>query len=586
MIKTILGQVKQYKTAAILTPLFMLLEVAMEMIIPRMMGRIVDDGVYAGDMNFIIREGAFMVVAAGVGLFAGIMGGKYGAMASAGLARNLRDAQFKKIQTYSFSNIDKFSSSSLITRLTTDVTNVQNAFQMLLRMGTRAPASLVVAMTMSAIISPKLSLIYLVAVLFLFAFILILLPIARKMFDQVFKKYDALNESVQENVTNVRVVKAYVREENEKEKFKFASKNIYQMFIRIERIMAAVMPIMMGTVYVCILLISWNGAREIIYGDLKTGELMSMLTYCMNILMSLMMLAMVFIMVTMSIASMQRITEVLSEDPSITNPENPVMEVKDGSIDFNHMSFAYGEATDEDSYVLNDIDLHIKSGETIGILGGTGSSKTSLVNLISRLYDVSKGSIMVGGVDVRDYDVKTLRDKVSVVLQKNVLFSGTIYENLRWGDKTATDEEVQYAAKLACADEFIERFPDGYNTYIEQGGTNVSGGQRQRLCIARALLKKPKILILDDSTSAVDTATDAKIRKAFREEIPGTTKLLIAQRISSIQDADRILVLDDGRINGFGTHEELLENNEIYRDVYESQTGGGNGDFDEKGDEE
>lgn len=586
MIKTILGQVKQYKTAAILTPLFMLLEVAMEMIIPRMMGRIVDDGVYAGDMNFIIREGAFMVVAAGVGLFAGIMGGKYGAMASAGLARNLRDAQFKKIQTYSFSNIDKFSSSSLITRLTTDVTNVQNAFQMLLRMGTRAPASLVVAMTMSAIISPKLSLIYLVAVLFLFAFILILLPIARKMFDQVFKKYDALNESVQENVTNVRVVKAYVREENEKEKFKFASKNIYQMFIRIERIMAAVMPIMMGTVYVCILLISWNGAREIIYGNLKTGELMSMLTYCMNILMSLMMLAMVFIMVTMSIASMQRITEVLSEDPSITNPENPVMEVKDGSIDFNHMSFAYGEATDEDSYVLNDIDLHIKSGETIGILGGTGSSKTSLVNLISRLYDVSKGSIMVGGVDVRDYDVKTLRDKVSVVLQKNVLFSGTIYENLRWGDKTATDEEVQYAAKLACADEFIERFPDGYNTYIEQGGTNVSGGQRQRLCIARALLKKPKILILDDSTSAVDTATDAKIRKAFREKIPGTTKLIIAQRISSIQDADRILVLDDGRINGFGTHEELLENNEIYRDVYESQTGGGNGDFDEKGDEE
>ena len=586
MIKTILGQVKQYKTAAILTPLFMLLEVAMEMIIPRMMGRIVDDGVYAGDMNFIIREGAFMVVAAGVGLFAGIMGGKYGAMASAGLARNLRDAQFKKIQTYSFSNIDKFSSSSLITRLTTDVTNVQNAFQMLLRMGTRAPASLVVAMTMSAIISPKLSLIYLVAVLFLFAFILILLPIARKMFDQVFKKYDALNESVQENVTNVGVVKAYVREENEKEKFKFASKNIYQMFIRIERIMAAVMPIMMGTVYVCILLISWNGAREIIYGDLKTGELMSMLTYCMNILMSLMMLAMVFIMVTMSIASMQRITEVLSENPSITNPENPVMEVKDGSIDFNHMSFAYGEATDEDSYVLNDIDLHIKSGETIGILGGTGSSKTSLVNLISRLYDVSKGSIMVGGVDVRDYDVKTLRDKVSVVLQKNVLFSGTIYENLRWGDKTATDEEVQYAAKLACADEFIERFPDGYNTYIEQGGTNVSGGQRQRLCIARALLKKPKILILDDSTSAVDTATDAKIRKAFREEIPGTTKLIIAQRISSIQDADRILVLDDGRINGFGTHEELLENNEIYRDVYESQTGGGNGDFDEKGDEE
>lgn len=527
-----------------------------------------------------------MVVAAGVGLFAGIMGGKYGAMASAGLARNLRDAQFKKIQTYSFSNIDKFSSSSLITRLTTDVTNVQNAFQMLLRMGTRAPASLVVAMTMSAIISPKLSLIYLVAVLFLFAFILILLPIARKMFDQVFKKYDALNESVQENVTNVGVVKAYVREENEKEKFKFASKNIYQMFIRIERIMAAVMPIMMGTVYVCILLISWNGAREIIYGDLKTGELMSMLTYCMNILMSLMMLAMVFIMVTMSIASMQRITEVLSENPSITNPENPVMEVKDGSIDFNHMSFAYGEATDEDSYVLNDIDLHIKSGETIGILGGTGSSKTSLVNLISRLYDVSKGSIMVGGVDVRDYDVKTLRDKVSVVLQKNVLFSGTIYENLRWGDKTATDEEVQYAAKLACADEFIERFPDGYNTYIEQGGTNVSGGQRQRLCIARALLKKPKILILDDSTSAVDTATDAKIRKAFREEIPGTTKLIIAQRISSIQDADRILVLDDGRINGFGTHEELLENNEIYRDVYESQTGGGNGDFDEKGDEE
>lgn len=586
MLKTILGQVKQYKLAAILTPLFMLLEVAMEMIIPRMMGHIVDYGVYASDMNYILREGALMVVAAGVGLFAGVMGGKYGAMASAGLARNLRDAQFKKIQTYSFGNIDKYSSSSLITRLTTDVTNVQNAFQMSLRMGTRAPASLIVAMIMAAIISPKLARIYLVAVIFLAIMIMILLPVARKMFDQVFKKYDALNESVQENVTNVRVVKAYVREQNEKDKFKFASGNIYNMFIRIERIMAAVMPIMMGTVYTCILLISWNGAKEIIYGDMTTGDLMSMLTYCMNILMSLMMLAMVFIMITMSVASMQRITEVLTEEPSIKNPENPVMEVKDGSIDFEHMSFAYGEAKNEDSYVLNDINLHINSGETIGILGGTGSSKTSLVNLISRLYDVSRGSIKVGGVDVREYDVKTLRDEVSVVLQKNVLFSGTIYENLRWGDKNATDEEVHHAAKLACADEFIDRFPDGYNTYIEQGGTNVSGGQRQRLCIARALLKKPKILILDDSTSAVDTATDAKIRKAFREEIPGTTKLIIAQRISSVQDADRIIVLDDGRINGFGTHEELLANNEIYRDVYESQTGGGSGDFDEKGDEE
>lgn len=578
MVKKLMAHVKEYKTNAILTPLFMLLEVAMEMVIPLMMASIIDDGVNAGNMNHIYKMGIYMILIALVGLFAGVMGGRCGAFASAGLAKNLRQAQFEKIQTYSFKNIDKFSSNSLITRLTTDVTNVQNAFQMLLRIGTRAPASLIVALILAIRISPKLSMVYVVALVFLVSIMFILLPKTRKVFKEVFEKYDELNESVQENVSAVRVVKAYVREQYETEKFHKASNNIYNMFIKAEKIMVVAMPIMMGTVYACILLISWFGAKEIVAGGLTTGALMSLLTYCMNILMSLMMLAMIFIMITMSIASAERIVEVLDEVPDISNPENPVYEVTDGSIEFESVNFGYHKSAED--FVLSDINLSIKSGETVGIIGGTGSAKTSLVNLISRLYDVSEGSVKVGGRDVREYDIETLRDEVAVVLQKNVLFTGTIYENLRWGDKNATDEECKRACQLACADEFIDKMPDGYNTFIEQGGTNVSGGQRQRLCIARALLKKPKVLILDDSTSAVDTATDAKIRRAFREEIPGTTKLIIAQRISSVQDADHIIVMDDGKINGYGTHEELLANNEIYRDVYESQNGAGNGDFD------
>ena len=578
MVKKLMAHVKEYKTNAILTPLFMLLEVAMEMVIPLMMASIIDDGVNAGNMNHIYKMGIYMILIALVGLFAGVMGGRCGAFASAGLAKNLRQAQFEKIQTYSFKNIDKFSSNSLITRLTTDVTNVQNAFQMLLRIGTRAPASLIVALILAIRISPKLSMVYVVALIFLVSVMFILLPRTRKVFKEVFEKYDELNESVQENVSAIRVVKAYVREQYETEKFHKASNNIYNMFIKAEKIMVVAMPIMMGTVYACILLISWFGAKEIVAGGLTTGALMSLLTYCMNILMSLMMLAMIFIMITMSIASAERIVEVLDEVPDISNPENPVYEVADGSIEFENVNFGYHKSAED--FVLSDINLSIKSGETVGIIGGTGSAKTSLVNLISRLYDVSEGSVKVGGRDVREYDIETLRDEVAVVLQKNVLFTGTIYENLRWGDKNATDEECKRACQLACADEFIDKMPDGYNTFIEQGGTNVSGGQRQRLCIARALLKKPKVLILDDSTSAVDTATDAKIRRAFREEIPGTTKLIIAQRISSVQDADHIIVMDDGKINGYGTHEELLANNEIYRDVYESQNGAGNGDFD------
>ena len=578
MVKKLIAHVKEYKKDAILTPVFMLLEVAMEMIIPLMMASIIDEGVNAGNMGHIYKMGLYMIVAALIGLFAGVMGGRTGAFASAGFAKNLRQAEFEKIQTYSFKNIDRFSSNSLITRLTTDVTNVQNAFQMLLRIGTRAPASLVVALVLAIRISPKLSMVYVIALIFLIIMMFILLPITRRVFKEVFEKYDELNASVQENVSAVRVVKAYVREKYETEKFHNASNNIYKMFIKAEKIMVVAMPIMMGTVYACILLISWFGAKEIVGGGLTTGALMSLLTYCMNILMSLMMLAMIFVMVTMSVASAERIVEVLDETPDIKNPENPVYEVADGSIEFSHVNFGYHKSAED--FVLSDINLSIAPGETIGIIGGTGSAKTSLVNLISRLYDVSEGSVKVGGRDVREYDIETLRDEVSVVLQKNILFTGTIYDNLRWGDKNATEEECKRACELACADEFIDKLPDGYNTFIEQGGTNVSGGQRQRLCIARALLKKPKVLILDDSTSAVDTATDAKIRRAFREEIPGTTKLIIAQRISSVQDADHIIVMDDGKINGFGTHEELLKSNEIYKDVYESQTGAGNGDFD------
>ena len=505
----------------------------------------------------------------------------FGAKASTGFAKNLRKAMYDNIQTFSFSSIDKFSTSSLVTRLTTDVTNIQNAYQMILRMAMRAPSSMIIAMIMSFIISPRLASIYLVAVVVLAVFMFFIMRRATKYFQQVFRRYDDLNSSVRENVSAIRVVKAYVREDYEKTRFQTAAQNIYEMFIKAEMNVAGISPVMMTVVYSCILLISWFGAHMIIAKDLGTGELMSLLAYCMNILMSLMMLSMVFVMITMSEASAKRIAEVINEKSNLTNPENPIMEVPDGSIRFEDVDFSYRPGTGEP--VLKDVNLDIKSGESIGIIGGTGSAKSSLVNLISRLYDVTCGRVMVGGNDVRDYDMEVLRNQVSVVLQKNVLFSGTILDNLRWGDKNATEEECRKACRMACADEFIEKMPEGYNTWIEQGGTNVSGGQKQRLCIARALLKKPKILILDDSTSAVDTATDAKIRKAFREEIPGTTKLIIAQRISSVKDCDRILVMDDGRVNGIGTHEELLENNEIYREVYDSQVGsGGDADFDKK----
>ena len=580
MLKTLGAQVKEFKKASIATPLFMILEVIMEMIIPLMMASIIDDGVEKGDLHHIYVVGAFMVAAAAIGLFAGIMGGKYGAKASAGFARNLRQAMFENIQEYSFSNIDKFSTAGLVTRLTTDVTNLQNAYQMLLRMCVRAPISLICAMIMAFFINARLASVYLIAVIVLGMILAIITVRAHHYFMEVFPKYDDLNASVQENVSAIRVVKAYVREDYEKKKFTTASKNIYNMFVKAEGVLAFNSPVMQIVVYSCIIALSWLGAKMIVAGSLTTGELMSLLTYCMNIMMSLMMLSMVFVMLAMSIASAERICEVLNEKSDITNPENPVYEVADGSVTFDHVTFRYNKTSDKP--ILDDVNLSIRSGETIGVIGGTGSSKSSLVNLISRLYDVSEGAVLVGGKDVRSYDLDTLRDEVSVVLQNNVLFSGTIYENLRWGDKNATDEECRHACRLACADEFIDRFPNGYNTYIEQGGTNVSGGQKQRLCIARALLKKPKILILDDSTSAVDTATDAKIRKAFAEEIPDTTKFIIAQRISSVQNADRIIVLDNGVVNGFGTHEELLASNDIYRDVYESQTSG-SGDFDEGG---
>ena len=579
MLKTLLKQVKQYKLASILTPLFMIGEVICEMVIPVLMARMVDIGIYGNNMGYIFSTGGKMIVIAVLGLFAGLMGAYYGSMASTGFAKNLRKAMFDNIQTFSFSNIDKFSTSGLVTRLTTDVSNIQNAYMMILRMAMRAPASMIVAMVMSFLISPELARIYLVAVIFLAVVAVFLMRRATRYFKEVFEKYDELNESVQENVSAIRVVKAYVREDYENNKFKKAALNIYNMFVKAEGNVVYVAPIMTATVYACILLISWFGAHMIVAGNLSTGNLMSLLTYCMSILMSLMMLAMIFVMMTMAEASGKRIAEVIEEKADLTNPENPVMSVADGSISFDHVFFSYNKGSDEP--VLKDITLDIKSGETIGIIGGTGSAKSSLINLISRLYDVTDGSVKVGGVDVRDYDMEILRDQVSVVLQKNVLFSGTIAENLRWGDKNATDDDIKRACEMACADEFVEKMPDGYNTVIEQGGTNVSGGQRQRLCIARALLKRPRILILDDSTSAVDTATDARIRKAFAEMIPGTTKLIIAQRISSVQDCDRIIVMDDGKVDGFASHDELLKTNAIYREVYESQTGvSGDADFD------
>ena len=581
MIKTILAQVKEYKRASILTPLCMLGEVIMEMIIPLLMASIIDDGVSAGNVDHIKYVGGWMLLMAVISLTLGLLSARFGAQASAGLAKNLRQAMFEKIQTYSFSNIDKFSTASLITRLTTDVTNVQNAYMMILRMCTRAPASMIVAMALSFVISPELASVYLVAVIILGVLLFLIMSRATKYFKQVFQKYDDMNASVQENVTGIRVVKAYVREEYETNKFHRASQNIYKMFLSAEKILSWNMPLMNATVYTCILLISWLGANMIVGSTLTTGELMNLLTYCMNILMSLMMLSMVFVMITMSTASAERICQVLDEEPDLKNPEHPIMELADGSVEFRHVDFAYRKGTGKP--VLRDINLSVRSGETIGVIGGTGSAKTSLVNLISRLYDVTAGQVLVGGRDVREYDMEALRNQVAVVLQKNVLFSGTILENLRWGDENATLEECQQACRLACADEFIQRLPDGYDTYIEQGGTNVSGGQRQRLCIARALLKHPKILILDDSTSAVDTATDARIRRAFAQEIPDTTKFIIAQRVSSVSGADRILVLDNGVISGFDTHENLLKTNEIYRDVYESQTNG-SGDFDEGSD--
>lgn len=580
MLKTLGAQMKEFKKDSFLTPCFMILEVLMETMIPFLMASIVDEGVNGGNISHIYRTGALMIGAALIGLWAGIMGGKHGARASAGLARNLRNSMFENIQTFSFRSIDKYSTSGLITRLTTDVTNIQNAYQMILRMCTRAPASLICAMTMAFFINARLASIYLIAVLVLGTLLILIMSRAIKYFNQVFKKYDALNESIQENVAGIRVVKAYVREGYETEKLEKASNNIYRMFVKAEKIIVGNMPLMQVTVYSCILGISWLGAHMIVQDTLTTGELMSLLTYCMNILMSLMMLSMIFVMITMSMASAERITEVLNEKTDLVNPEEPVYQVENGEICLSHVSFSYKQEKGEP--VLRDINLTIRPGETIGIIGGTGSAKSSLVNLISRLYDATEGQVMVGGRDVREYDLDTLRNEVAVVLQKNVLFSGTILENLRWGKKDATEEECVHACKLACADEFIRRFPEGYHTYIEQGGTNVSGGQKQRLCIARALLKKPKILILDDSTSAVDTATDARIRKAFAEEIPGTTKLIIAQRITSVQGADRIIVMNEGRVDGFDTHERLLESNEIYREVYESQTRG-SGDFDENG---
>lgn len=583
MLRTLGKHIKGYWADSVLTPTFMILEVIFEMLIPLLMGSIIDDGIKKGNMRHIYLVGGVMVVAAALGLLAGVLGGKYGSRASAGFAKNLRCAMYENIQTFSFSNIDKFSTSGLVTRLTTDVTNLQNAYQMILRMCMRAPASLLCAMGMAFYVNVRIASIFLIAVVILGFILFCIIKLTMKYFNQVFQKYDKLNESVQENVSAIRVVKAYAREEHEKEKFSAASKNIYRMFVKAESLVALNNPIMQFTVYTCILVISWVAANMIVGGSLTTGNLTALLSYCMNILMSLMMLSMIFVMITLSIASGERVAEVLNEKADIVNPENPVMDVENGEVVFDHVNFSYKkDATD---MVLKDIDFVVHSGETVGILGGTGSAKSSLVNLISRLYDVTEGSIRVGGVDVREYDVEVLRNQVSVVLQKNVLFSGTILENLRWGNEEATEEECVSACRLACADEFIQKMPQGYHTYIEQGGSNVSGGQKQRICIARALLKKPKILILDDSTSAVDTATDAKIRRAFREEIPGTTKFIIAQRISSIQGCDRIFVMEEGRVDGFGTHEELLKNNKIYQEVYDSQMNGG-GDFDEPGKED
>ncbi len=578
LVMKLAAHVGQYRKPTILTPVCMVGEVFMEMLIPFVMSSLIDEGINKGDVGAVVRYGLLMLLFAFASLAFGIGGGVFGARASAGFAANLRNALYESIQRFSFANIDRFSTAGLITRLTTDVTNVQNAFQMILRIAVRAPLTLISAIIMCFIKNARLSAVFLLAVFFLSCCLALIVKAATKRFSEVFTRYDDVNTSVQENVSAIRVVKAFVREDHENEKFSKAAQMLYRLFVRAEKVVILNSPVMMFTIYACSIMLSWLGARYIVVdGGMTTGDLTAMFTYVMNVLGSLMMLSMIFVMLTMSSAGAKRIVEVLDEEPSIVNPENPITVVKDGSIDFNHVTFSYKQGTGEDT--LRDIDLHIRAGETIGIIGSTGSGKTSLVALISRLYDVTKGEVLVGGEDVRSYDLQVLRDSVSVVLQKNVLFSGTILDNLRWGKEDATLEECQAACALACADEFINRFPDGYKTRIEQGGNNVSGGQKQRLCIARALLKSPKVLILDDSTSAVDTATDAKIRRAFREKIPGTTKLIIAQRISSVQDADRILVLDNGAVAGFAPHAELMETNEIYREIYTTQTEGG-GDFD------
>ena len=577
MLKTLLKQVGEYKAVSLLTPLFTALEVLMEVLIPFITASIIDKGIQAGNIRQIYFYGAIMLVLAFLSLAFGALAGRFAAAASSGFACNLRQGMYENIQTFSFSNIDKYSTAGLVTRMTTDVTNVQNAYQMILRITVRAPLMLICSMAMCFFINAKLSSIFLVAIGVLGVALFAIMGSVTKLFDQVFRRYDDLNASIQENVSAIRVVKAYVREEHEDEKFTKAADNLRKLFVKAESILTLNSPVMMLVVYGCMISLSWLGAKYIVAGSLTTGELTSLFSYVMSVLMSLMMLSMIFVMLTMSAASGRRIAEVLEEKADLTNPENPETVVEDGSIDFNHVDLSYKHGSGEET--LTDIDLHIKSGETIGIIGGTGCGKSSLVNLISRLYDVDKGSVCVGGKDVRSYDMEALRNQVAVVLQKNVLFSGTILDNLRWGKDDATEEECREVCQQACADEFIERFPDKYQTWIEQGGTNVSGGQKQRLCIARALLKKPKVLILDDSTSAVDTATDAKIREAFAKKIPGTTKLIIAQRISSVEGADRILVLDSGKINGFDTHENLLKTNQIYQEIYDTQMKGG-GDFD------
>ncbi len=577
MLKTLKSCIGEYKKAAILTPIFTALEVLMDVLIPFVTASIIDKGINAGDMNAVIKYGLILLLIAFFALFCGAMSAKYSAEASTGFAANVRDKMYKKIQTYSFSNIDKFSTAGLVTRLTTDVTNLQNAFMMIIRIAVRPPLMLGMSVVMCIIISPSLSMIFAVAVVFLAIIIVTLLPKVNKIFTETFNKYDDLNAEVQENVNGVRVVKAYVREEHEKEKFNKAANNLRKLFEKAEGMMALIQPIMNLAVYGCIVALSWFGAHLIVGGSLTTGQLTSMFSYVMSILMSLMMLSMVIVMITMSFASARRIAAVINEEPDIQNPSNPLMSVEDGSIDFNHVNFSYQSGTGEN--VLDDIDLHIHSGETVGIIGGTGSGKSTLISLISRLYDVTSGEVKVGGHNVKEYDIEVLRNEVSVVLQKNVLFSGTVLENLRWGNENATEEECLKAIQLACADEFIMKKPEGLNSHVEQGGNNFSGGQKQRLCIARALLKNPKVLILDDSTSAVDTATDAKIQKAFNEEIPNTTKIIISQRISSVKNADRIIVIDNGKVSGFDTHENLIQNNKIYREIEEAQNKAG-GDFD------